>query len=323
MPQPPVRTESQRRGRTLAPATTQAKTPWDAAVNHFLSEGRRRNLTAATLENYDWYLRGVRIEAFRADCGVEEPGDLTAALLQRFETELMEAGLGAGTVHTFHTVIQNFIRFCRREGYEADPDVLEVSGPRRAQREPETFSQEEEERLFAALKSRPRDEMMLRFMLRTGLRLQEVCNATVDDIVDTPQGAYVRVRQGKGRKDRAVPLDTPLEPLSAKLARYIAKVRPRDTKQRALFLTQRKDGADYAPLTPHAIQTLMKRLTADTGVHVNPHKFRHTFATRALGAGVDVMALQKALGHTTLAMVSRYVHYQKDDLLDAWRQRRD
>jgi len=125
----------------------------------------------------------------------------------------MDAGLGAGTVHTFHTVIQNFIRFCRREGYEADPDVLEVSGPRRAQREPETFSQEEEEeeeeRLFAALKSRPRDEMMLRFMLRTGLRLQEVCNATVDYIVDTPQGAYLRVRQGKGRKDRAVPWTRP------------------------------------------------------------------------------------------------------------------
>jgi integrase/recombinase XerC len=59
------------------------------------------------------------------------------------------------------------------------------------------------------------------------------------------------------------------------------------------------------------------------GIHVNPHKFRHTFATRALSAGVNVMALQKALGHTTLAMVSRYVHYQADDVLDAWKQRRD
>ena len=43
----------------------------------------------------------------------------------------------------------------------------------------------------------------------------------------------------------------------------------------------------------------------------------------SMSAGVDVMALQKALGHTTLAMVSRYVHYQKDDLLEAWRRRRD
>jgi integrase/recombinase XerD len=82
-------------------------------------------------------------------------------------------------------------------------------------------------------------------------------------------------------------------------------------------------GGQPTPLTPDAIQTLFKRLTRETGIHVNPHKFRHTFATRALSAGVDVMALPKALGHTTLAMVSRYVHYQKDDLLDAWRQRRD
>jgi len=56
---------------------------------------------------------------------------------------------------------------------------------------------------------------------------------------------------------------------------------------------------------------------------VNPHKFRHTFATKALSAGVNLMALQKALGHMTLAMVSRYVHYPADDLLDAWKQRRD
>jgi integrase/recombinase XerD len=67
----------------------------------------------------------------------------------------------------------------------------------------------------------------------------------------------------------------------------------------------------------------MKRLTEATGIHAHPHKFRHTFATRALRAGVDSLVLQRALGHTTLAMVNRYMHYQLTDMLDAWRARRD
>ena len=141
--------------------------------------------------------------------------------------------------------------------------------------------------------------------------------------MDSPQGAYLRVRQGKGKKDRAVPLDTPKDRLSSRLRRYVEKDRRKGGVERALFLSERSSGGQPTPLTPDAIQTLFKRLTRETEIHINAHKFRHTFATRALSAGVDVMALQKALGHTTLAMVSRYVHYQKDDLLDAWRQRRD
>jgi hypothetical protein len=56
---------------------------------------------------------------------------------------------------------------------------------------------------------------------------------------------------------------------------------------------------------------MVRRLGKASGMHAHPHKFRHTFATRSLAAGVDVMALQRVLGHTTLTMVARYVHYQK------------
>jgi len=173
------------------------------------------------------------------------------------------------------------------------------------------------------VKDRPRDEVLLRFLLRTGLRLSEASAVNLDDIVDSPEGSYVRVRQGKGRKDRIVPLDSPSDNLSARLRRYVAQFRPRDTYEQALFLSSRKHRGRYRRLTPSGIQVLCQRLSEDTGIHVNPHKFRHTFATRSLSAGVDVMALQKALGHTTLAMVSRYVHYQKEDLLQAWKARRD
>ena len=226
---------------------------------------------------------------------------------------------------TFHRVFKNFAGFCVREGFAADTGVREVRSPKLNQVEPETFSPAEENRLLAAAKT-PRDQMLVEFMLRTGLRLSEVCSVTVDDIVESPQGSYVRVRQGKGRKDRIVPLDTAEYRLSAKLQRFITKVRPRDTADPALFLASRRDRSgrgDFTPLSPRGLQILLRRLGEETGIRVHPHKFRHTFATRALSAGVDVMALQKALGHTTLAMVIRYVHYQKDDLLAAWRSRRD
>jgi site-specific recombinase XerD len=299
------------------------KDNWDSALQRFLSDCRRRNLSAATLENYAWWLGGPRLTTYRQQNGIVRPGDLTAAHLKDFESELLDAGLKPSSIDSFHRHAKNFIGYCLREGDGGDEALLRVQGPRLENHEPEAFTAPEEKALRAALTDRPRDLMLVELMLATGLRLREVAGLTLDDIMDSPQGAYLRVRQGKGKKDRAVPLDTPKDRLSARLRRYIDKDRPKAGAERALFLSERPSGGELTPLSPHAIQTLFKRLSKDTGVHVNPHKFRHTFATRALSAGVDVMALQKALGHTTLAMVSRYVHYQRDDLLDAWRQRRD
>jgi integrase/recombinase XerD len=323
MPQRPVRRESQRRPRGARSTPRRSKSTWEAAVARFIDEGKRKNLSPSTLGNYAWYLSGFRTRDFLADNGVTSPAEFSADKLRAFEGELLRVGVSAGTVATFHRILKNFVGFCQREGLGGDAKVLQVEGPKLAQEEPETFTPDEERRLLAAVKDKPRDEAIILLMLGTGLRLQEVCNVLVDDLVDSPQGAYVRVRQGKGRKDRIVPLDTGTSRLSVKLTRYVDKVRPQDTRQHALFLANRRDGDDYAPLSASAIQNIFKRLGKETGIHMNPHKFRHTFATRALSAGVDVMALQKALGHTTLAMVSRYVHYQKDDLLEAWRQRRD
>jgi site-specific recombinase XerD len=297
---------------------------WDSALDSFLADCRRRNLSAATLENYEWHLSGARTQAFIKDHQVSSPDEMTAEMLRELEGELVRAGLSPRSVDTFHRIFKNFLGYCMREGYGGEARVLEVRGPKLPQQEPKTFTADEEKRLRAALKDRPRDLMLVDLMLATGLRLQEVANLTVDDVMESPQGALIRVRQGKGRKDRVVPLDTPQDRLSARLKRYVDKVRPKTSSERALFLTDRRGrGGEPVPLSAEAIQTLFKRLSRETGIHINPHKFRHTFATRALSAGVDVMALQKALGHTTLTMVSRYVHYQADDLLAAWKQRRD
>jgi site-specific recombinase XerD len=178
---------------------------WEEAVDSFLAEGRRLNLSTATLINYGNYLKGPRLQTFLADHGVTGPADFTAQRLKQLEGELFTAELKPGTVATYHRVLKNFAGFCLREGITAQREILDVAGPKQPSREPETFSPAEERRILAAVKESPRDQMIVRVLLKTGvLLLAELYALTVDDVIDSPDGAYLRVRQGKGRKDRIV-----------------------------------------------------------------------------------------------------------------------
>ena len=322
MPQAPVRRRRER-PKTPSRAAARGGISWDAAVAAFIADGKRRNLGPATVDTYQAILTNQRTTQFRLDHQVERAADLTPDVLKAFEGELLEAGLTPRSVIGYHRVVKTFSAFSIREGFGGSAAVLQVKGPKQEQKEPQAFTLAEEKKLLEVAESE-RDRLLVEFMLRTGLRLQEVARVTIDDIVESPEGAYVRVRQEKGKKDRIVPLDTGRTKLSTKLLKYAARSRPKDSEERALFLSTRGGkGGTGGPLTMRGIQIVLTRLGERTGIHVHPHKFRHTFATRALSAGVDVMALQRALGHTTLAMVSRYVHYRRDDLLEAWRRRRD
>ena len=265
---------------------------------------------------------GERTQVFRSEHKGYGPADLNAEALSGFQSDLLEAGVSPALAHAYHRVIKNFARFCIDHGYLTEESVLRVKAPHLPSKEPETYSSADEANLLKAAHT-ARDRFLIEFMLHTGLRLQEVVNVRLDDVVDGGDGAFVRVRQGKGRKDRIVPLDTPSHPLSRSLRTYVAKVRPESASPQLFLSARRNSRGDHEPLTARGIQLIFRRLAEQTEIHVHPHKFRHTFATRALAAGVDVMALQRVLGHTTLAMVSRYVHYQTDDLLNAWAKRRD
>lgn len=319
MPQAPVQRRQPRPVVLEAPEAR--RTDWDAAVKSFIRDCRRRNLSPSTTETYESILTNARTTGFRRDYDIRDAADFTAAQLKSLEGELLEAGLSPRSVMGYHRVLKTFASFCIDEGYGVDTRILGVTAPRQELHEPEVFSAAEEKRLLDAAETE-RDRILIEFMLTTGLRLREVERVTIDDIVESPGGAYVRVRQGKGRKDRIVPLDVGRARFGRKLIRYAERSRARDSQERALFLSTRggRNGTG-APLTARGIQIVLYRLGQRSGLHVHPHKFRHTFATHALSDGVDIKALQLALGHTTPTMVLRYVQYQKDDLLEAWRRR--
>jgi integrase/recombinase XerD len=297
---------------------------WQHAVEAFLHDARIRNCSPATIDNYRTYLLGARAEQFLIDYKVRSVADVTSDKLRDFQAELLDAGLASGTVATFHRILRNFLGFCRREQWGVGAETLDVAPPLHATQEPETYSDAEEQRILAATRT-SRDRFMVEFMLRTGLRLSEVAAVTLDDLVTGGDGPYLLVRQATPREDRIVPLDTGTYRFSATLDAYLRTVRPVGASDRHLFLTSRRDPLtkEFGPLEAQGMKMLLRRIGQETGIHVHAQKFRNTFATRALAAGVDSLVLQRALGHSTLAMVSRVAHFQPRDALDAWRARSD
>lgn len=327
MPQAPMRPHRRRGDYAEVDAAVAAGTAppnWREAVEAFLRDARSRNCSPATIGNYRTYLLGPRAQQFLLDHGVGSVADVTAAKLRDVQAELLEAGLSVGTAATFHRIVRNFLGFCRRERWGVGAEVLEVAPPRQTAVEPETFTTTEVERIIEAART-GRDRVLVEFMLQTGLRLSELASVTVDDIVTGTAGSYVRVRNGEGQQTRIVPLDTGNSRFSATLQRYMRRDRPADAKDRHLFLTTRRDRVtgDFGPLEAQGIKMLLRRVGQTTGIRVHAYRFRHTFAARALAAGVDSLVLQRALGHSTPAMVNRYTHFQAGDVLEAWRARTD
>jgi site-specific recombinase XerD len=303
------------------------------ALQNWLTELRLSNRSQTTI---DWY-RDLFLG--RILPGLKRQGVLTVDQIRRehvreLREQLQREGrrpryrfgerlpsehrpLTPSSLHAYHRVLRAFYRWCLSEGFTQDRGIGSVKAPKQPSSEPRVFTATEVEAMLRA--ATPRDRLILELLLGTGLRLSELCGLQVPDFrLDHPDGPYLDVRIGKGSKQRAVPLTTSL---TRKLRQYISRDRPA-TRITALFVTEHgRAGEEPRPLSRNAVELLIRRLGRRAGVdgnRVSPHTFRHTFATRAVSAGMDPIRLQRVLGHTTLTMVSRYVHFGKSDLLRGW-----
>jgi integrase/recombinase XerD len=153
-----------------------------------------------------------------------------------------------------------------------------------------------------------RDRAMLELLYSTGLRRMEVPSLAIYD-VDLSR-RLVFVREGKGRKDRIVPLG---ERAAAWVTKYLAEARPAllagDTE--AMFIT------DYGePMTPEYVHDKVKRYMGFAGIDKPgaTHLFRHACATHMLENGADIRYIQALLGHASVATTEIYTHVSIDTL---------
>lgn len=146
-----------------------------------------------------------------------------------------------------------------------------------------------------------RERMMVQTTYACGLRLEELLYLHVEDI-DSGRRA-IHVHQGKGQKDRLVPLSLRL---LEELRAYWRSYRPRTW----LFPNRTRQG----PWHSGTVQRRFRRLVQRAGITkpATMHTLRHSFATHLLEAGVDVLTLQKLLGHRQLSTTALYLHLRGD-----------
>jgi len=294
-----------------------------SAVDVYLRECRARGLRAATIETYRWALSGSTVREWLDARSLTAMEDLTREAMADMLATLRERGLGAATVDDYRRTWRAFLRWAQMSGYiERAPAI--AKGPRiESERRP--LSAEEERRLIAACGCE-RDRIMLRFAIRTGLRLKELVALDLEDLEEIPGGYCVRVREevAKSRRYRRVPLDTAAHRFSSDLARYIRDHRPRSPR-RALWLTTKRDQrtGEYERLGRWAVASMFRRLGAATGIKVHPHMCRHTFATRALAAGVPELDVLHAGGWVDSRSLAPYVHHRTESMMAAWGRRQD
>jgi integrase/recombinase XerD len=174
--------------------------------------------------------------------------------------------------------------------------VFALIRPRHRQKLPVVLSPQEV-RALLALVGHPKARMCLQMIYACGLRLREGTQLQVSDI--DPHRMLVQVRQGKGGKDRYVPLaERTLELLRA----YWQGTRPRPW----LFPSRHPQ----TPLPPTTLQKTFKLVVRQSGLakDASIHTLRHSYATHLLERGVSLRLIQELLSHKSPTTTARYTH---------------
>lgn len=154
---------------------------------------------------------------------------------------------------------------------------------------------------------RYRDLGIMLTMLFCGLRSQEVIGLRLEDVDFNQQQIKVR---GKGRRERMVPMPTPLIKVFEK---YLEMERPQNTSA-AFFVVFQGKRAGCAMAYP-GIWSLFRYRRMLTHIdRAKPHQFRHTFASDMARAGVPISSLQKLMGHAEMKTCEIYIHLNIDDV---------
>lgn len=181
-------------------------------------------------------------------------------------------------------------------------ELQDIERPRRSRPLPNVLSKEEVRRILE-VKGNLKHRTMLSLIYACGLRRSELLNLKPDDVAS--QRKLLIIRQGKGRKDRVVPI-------SDKIIRMLREYYKAYQPERWLFEGQ-KPGTPYSP---KSLSSVLKQAVDKAGIkkNVTLHWLRHSYATHLLESGTDLRYIQELLGHKSSRTTEIYTHVSTKSL---------
>lgn len=253
---------------------------------------KRKNFSDLTVKNYLHRLK-------RFFCWVATPVEATTVQdVKMYIDNMLEQKIEPRTVNCHLSSIRLFYDYLKdEEGIRVENPVVAGLLLREAHPLPRYVPDSDIESFLRCV-SNTRDLAIFMLMLRSGLRVQEVANLTLD-VIDYRR-SQILVKAGKGAKDRMVFIS---KDAGAALANYLRK-RP-ITKERRVFLVEKGRYRD-GPISVRAIQKRVEMYARISGIPVTCHRLRHTMATQLLNANADLVSIQEILGHTKIKTTQRY-----------------
>lgn len=198
----------------------------------------------------------------------------------------------------------NAVRFLYGVTLQRDVEALMAGVPhmKRSTRRAEVYARSEIEALLSA-PAQPRDRAFLMTVYAGGLRLSEATHLQTKDLDRARM--QLRVRQGKGAKERVLPLS---QRLLQELEAYWRVQRQGRTGQESPWLFLGRQAGQ--PMNRSTGQNIYYRAVRKSGVRRKGgiHLLRHSFATQLIESGVELTLVQRLLGHASLFTTIRYLH---------------
>jgi len=207
-----------------------------------------------------------------------------------FRNWLAEKDLSPASVNAVLSAVKSFYDFLLDEGLvKGNPFVSRKLRVKEPDKKPAFLTEEELKRVREAMERLPKHvRLAFETMLWTGLRVSEVAGLTGEDVIIENGKVFLRVKEGKGQKERLVPV------MDKELAKEL------------LSLSKAKGKASLFGVCDGTLKDYAYKVKRASGVNFHSHRLRHTLATRLLSKGISLDVVQKILGHASINTTRRY-----------------